>query len=318
MSTGPSHPRIPLLACEYRTPNQESLLISDVNSKSNDHMQTFATVVTLPYGLRNYSVDRLKEMCQEHIEAISTEANIIGDPSSLKCKLLQVICHFQESDPIAKRACIYLPSGFLRKMLIMMQNNLLRKAIMVNRLHYAKAQLLTFSEDSASEALKNLQNPPAIPLPPNLSARMMNRQIKGGFHLVLEDLQPKVIDDFDWELRHKRKDTWALCLCTFLVLCLCVEEIQVAVDGFAQYKISNEGGNPTLIRQFATEICRRLEKETLGHTWYLLTGKMDGLKRHNPFRYGFSADDKSTRSVSEIKLVNDLRQIMSDHGNWLP
>lgn len=204
--------------------------------------------------------------------------------------------------------------GILNLKLTVIQNTLVRKAIMVNRIHYVKAQYLTFSEDSGSEALKNLQNPLEFPPPLDfLTAIIMNSQIKAALNSLLEDQQKGLIEEFDWELRRKGNDTWAICLCAYLVISLTVEELQVAVDGFAQFKTS-KGGDPILIHNYATEICRRLEKNVLEHAWFLLHSKINGLKKRNSFVHGFPAGE-SNRSKSEVKLIQDLGQIMSDHGN---
>jgi hypothetical protein len=109
MSTGNSHPPLYLLVCEYLPPNEKFLHITDPTQDSNINIRTFATVRTLQYALRNYSVEYLIEKCLDHIEAISDSQNIIGDPTTLSVKVLQAACRFQEAEQIGKRACIYLP-----------------------------------------------------------------------------------------------------------------------------------------------------------------------------------------------------------------
>jgi hypothetical protein len=317
MSTDPSHPPISLLVCEYLESDQKSLLISDLTPESNDYMRTFATVSTLQYGLRDYNVDDLKEKMLNHIIAISKWERIIEDSETLSWKLLRAICRFQEADPTAQRVCIYSFQKFSTQKLNLSQKNLLCKAIMVNRIQYVKGIRIAFSEDSASKAVENLINPPAnLPSGPFLSARTLNRQIKGILNLLLEDLQKDFLDEFDWELRRKENDTWALCLCSYLAFAMCVERLQIAVDGFVQFQISKGDRDPKLIQQYGTEICRRLEKCTLEHAWLLLTGKLRSLlKTNNPFKYGVPKEKNSSKNESEMNLVNDLRQIMIDHGN---
>jgi len=107
MSTGRAHPPITLLACEFIPPNQEFLLVSDLTPETNDYMQTFATVRTLQYGLREYNVGQIKQKCKDHIEAISNPRNIMGDRSTLGYKILLAICRFLEAVPASKQARIY-------------------------------------------------------------------------------------------------------------------------------------------------------------------------------------------------------------------
>jgi hypothetical protein len=190
---------------------------------------------------------------------------------------------------------------------------------MVNRIHYAIDHLITFNEESASKSLENLQNPPATP--PSLSflsAKVLNRQIKGVFHFLQKELQKGVLDEFDKELRQKNKDDWALYLCTFLVLCMCAEEIQVATDGIVLKIISDEGGDPTKpsrARQVGIEVCSRIERYVLGHSWILVHGKLNGvLRKPNIFIHGCPIDDESGHTESVVNLVDDIRQIITDHS----
>jgi hypothetical protein len=318
MSTGFLHPPISLLVCEYLPPDEKFLLVSDLTQDSNNNTRTFATVRTLQYALRNYSVEHLKRKCQDHIEAISSLQNIIGNPEKLSVKVLRATCRFQEAENIGKRACIPPSSGIRNKKLIMRQHNLLGKAIMINRIRYVMGRTICFSDASVSEAVANLQhmstNPPSLSF---LSARVLTRQIKGTLDRLLEDLTKELLDDFTWELKQKRTETWPVCLCTLLVLCLIAEEVQMAVNGFVPFKISKgDTGDSELIRQYGIEVCRRLETQILEHCWVLLTGKLKGmLKKHNPFRHGYTTDDKFVQTQAQRNLIDDLRQVLSDHGN---
>lgn len=107
VSTGSSHPPIFLLVSEYLPPNKEFLDIADLTPESNDHMPTFATVSSLQYGLREYSIDQLRGRCLKHIETISNWKYILGDNESLSWKLLRAICRFQEADPSSNQVGIH-------------------------------------------------------------------------------------------------------------------------------------------------------------------------------------------------------------------
>ena len=112
LSTGECHPLISLSICEYLPLNHKSLLISDLDTESNDCMQTFATVSTLQYGIRNYNVDGLRPKLWGHIEAISKQEKLMGDEESLSWKLLQAICCFHEAHPPTEPVCLRLPGKF--------------------------------------------------------------------------------------------------------------------------------------------------------------------------------------------------------------
>ena len=83
----------------------------------------------------------------------------------------------------------------MSKRLTTIQNDLLAKAIMVNRLHYVLGRTITFSADSVSEAVASLQNV-ATNLPPlsRLTARVLTKQMKGAMNDLLNDLTKELLD----------------------------------------------------------------------------------------------------------------------------
>jgi hypothetical protein len=188
----------------------------------------------------------------------------------------------------------------------------------MNRIHYVMSRQIVFNKDSAFNAVSSLQHKSEIPPLPSLSSRVLTRQIKGVMTLLLEDLTIEVLQELDGQLRQKETETWAICLCTFLVLCMCAEEIQVAVDAFVIFKASREDGHSSPIDHSGTRVCGKLEKESLEHSWLLLNGILKRiLKKDHPFRYGCEIEAEPGQNGAEMKLVKDLRQLMIDHGNRL-
>ena len=130
---------------------------------------------------------------------------------------------------------------------------------MVNCIHYVMSRIITFSDDSAHEAIGSLQNPPTVLLSQRtISARLLNRQIKGAMNLLLQELTRDLLEGLNWEVRRKTRESWALCFCANLILCMCVEQLQVAIDALVIYKISCEGRDPALTHKSGIEICRGL------------------------------------------------------------
>jgi hypothetical protein len=211
----------------------------------------------------------------------------------------------------------------LSERLTVIQNDLLAKAIMVNRLHYVLGQTITFTEDSASEAVGSLQNRATnLPTLSCLSARVLTKQIKGAMTDLLTDLTKDLLGLFNWELRHKRQETWLLCLLTHLILCTCVEIIQVQVDAFIVFRTEHSSVDPETVRRCGTEICRRLETVVLEHSWKLIRGKLKTLlRKRNPFKYGYQTEevevDGGVEKEAEMNLINEFRDIMSDQGKHL-
>jgi len=191
---------------------------------------------------------------------------------------------------------------------------------MINRLHYVLGQTITFSIDSIDKAVTSLRNAaPNLPRRSCVSARVLTKQMKGAMNDLLNDLTKELLDQYNWELRNKRPETWALCLLTHLILCICAEQVQIQVDAFIVLRISHGDCDPETIRRCGTEVCRRLENVVLGHSWDLIRGKLKTLlSKRNPFKYGYhQMNEGGVENEAERNLVNDFLQLKIDHGNCL-
>jgi hypothetical protein len=189
---------------------------------------------------------------------------------------------------------------------------------MVNRLHYVLGRAVTFTTDSIDEAVTSLHKiVPDLPSRSNVSARALTRQVKGTMNDLLIDMTKDLLDQYNWELRDKRPETWVLCILTHLILCMCAEEIQIQVDSFIVWRVSHGDCDPEDIRRRGTEVSRRLENVVLEHSWDLIRGKLKTrLRKRNPFKYGYQVNEGGVQKEAEMNLVNDLRQLKTDHGNF--
>lgn len=187
---------------------------------------------------------------------------------------------------------------------------------MVHRLQSVMKRFINFSDDSASKAVGSLKTQTAD-LPPfsPLSSKGLSKQIKGTMNLLLHELTTAVLDRFDWQLRGQKKESWLLCLATMIVICMCMEQAQISIDGFCLHRTSSEGGDPRLIQQYGTGACHNIEKMAAEYTSLLL--KMLGgiLSEHNPFKLGCTENGAPCRSETEVNFVNEIRQLMIRYSN---
>jgi hypothetical protein len=193
---------------------------------------------------------------------------------------------------------------------------------MMNRIQYVMGRHIVVNSNSSLNHVESLEHQSEFPPMASLSARVLTRQIKGIMNLLLEDLTKKVLQELDWQLRKRGTEYGLIYLCTFLVLCMCAEELQVAIDGFVLFKSSSKSpsgdGDPSHIVQRGTEACSKLEKETIENSWILLNAILKRiLKKHNPFRYRSEMECEPGQNEAKANLMKDLRQLMVDHGNHM-
>jgi hypothetical protein len=196
-------------------------------------------------------------------------------------------------------------------------------AIKITTIYHLLARRFLFTEDSLLEmaGIPQYQSTD-LPSQRSNSSKVVNQQIKAELHELLKKLIPKVLLELDGRLRHQKKETWASCLCALLLLCTCVEEIEVVVDAFILSKSSSEGGDPATIRQVGLNISRGLEERALEHLHLLLDGLLKGITRkQNPFKpsvqvEGEAGPNEVGMSEAEIMLTNELRQIIDKHSRF--
>lgn len=191
---------------------------------------------------------------------------------------------------------------------------------MVNRLHYIAGRIVPLTDDSASDAVRRLHKPRSRPVSSNNSsnvspARFLATQIKGIWHHMLEDMQIYVLDKLHSELQQSNNDSPILLLCVYLVICLCAEEVQVAVTAFALHAIhfQNADADKTYAESIGSN--RKLEKH-IERTWTCLRGKLNGVARKTEFCEGGSLMKGGLNLLeSEANFLTDLRRLVIDHGS---
>jgi hypothetical protein len=199
--------------------------------------------------------------------------------------------------------------------------------IEITTIYHLLARRFLFTEDLFLEtAVSDIPQYQSTDLPSQRSnsSNVVNHQIKAELHELLKKLIPKALLELDGRLRHQKKGTWASCLCVLLLICTCVEEIQVVVDAFILSKSSREGGDPTPIRQSGINISRGLEERTLEHLQLLLDGLLKGvgvIKKQSLFKASVQVKDEAApnkvgMNKAEINLTNELRQIIDEHSRF--
>src|SRR5271170_7395685 len=144
--------------------------------------------------------------------------------------------------------------------LIGKQKGLLQKALKVYWIQYAMSRRFTFSQQTAASATARLRNSSTvIASQPDISARVLNRQLKGALKILYEEQLKGLLQGLENEYKFKTRESWVLCFCTNLILCLIVAQLQIAIDGLVIYNISTKGEDPLHAIEDGSKCCRQLE-----------------------------------------------------------
>jgi hypothetical protein len=121
---------------------------------------------------------------------------------------------------------------------------------------------MTFSDDSAAEVLRNVEpfEDLEAPMPTAfLSSRLLSRQVKYVMNKIHRDLTETVLEGLERSMRSRTKDSWGTSFCTILILCLCMEGLQVAADSFVVCDMLCKGPESQYRRDESYEACQHLE-----------------------------------------------------------
>jgi hypothetical protein len=118
-----------------------------------------------------------------------------------------------------------------------------------------------------SSTIKILEMPNSIGLAesmlrPQTSSYLLNLQIKYVLLKMARELASQTLEGLEKSLRSRTKDSWPVSFCTILLLCMCIEEIQIAANIFTMMEAVTTGKqHPT--ENPAVEPCRTLELSPL-------------------------------------------------------
>ena len=146
-------------------------------------------------------------------------------------------------------------------------------------------------------------------------------------HILLQETTRQVLGSLEKELKLRTKASWAPCFCTILLLCICTEELQVAVDGFAVHTVLNKDRIPPISRETGIQVSRKLEHllyadcANLFHSIYRSRKPKTGQRYEqgfNPIRDGLEANEDEGLTPEMRNLVEDIRDILAIEGRTLP
>jgi len=142
-------------------------------------------------------------------------------------------------------------------------------------------------------------------------------------HSLLRDLTQDVLRDLEKKLMKRTEASWAPCFCTILILCICVEEVQASIDGFAVHSSKKKAGEGAISREDSIGISRRLDDllfadcKVLFHGIYRSGKGSSGQKNEtvfNPIRFEVQIDESKGLTQEMCDLVEDIRDILDVHG----
>jgi hypothetical protein len=201
---------------------------------------------------------------------------------------------------------------------------MLRQASMLYLMHGFMGRTITIADGTGYEAFKHFDNLKELTYDFEVTSKILSRQLKHAMHLLLQETTRDVLTSLERELRTRSRRSWAPCFCTILILCICVEELQIAVDGFAIYRATRKSATNCFSRASAFEASRKLDNllyddcKMRFHTIYNSHKPKLGLKNEkggfNPIRDAYDVSERTGVSQAMHELVGEIHEILEDSG----
>lgn len=185
--------------------------------------------------------------------------------------------------------------------------------------YYFMSHVVTFSAESLSTVRESMGFPTA-PQDPDLSSRLLNRQLKYVVSFFQRGLTKTVLRRLEASMRSTAKDAWGPTFAATLVLCVCIERLQIAADTFVVCEMKKRQEDRVVsgyTRRHSFEACCALDDYLYGrcfklfHDVYKTYNKGDA-GGFNPLRDSDHTKGKLDQAT-EI-MVSSIRKLIRESG----
>ena len=182
---------------------------------------------------------------------------------------------------------------------------------MLHSMHYFMGRTITYSDDSSATITQKLKRPSLCLWNSNVVSNLLNRQVKFAMHSLRVETTNEILKYLETQLRTRDKGFWATAFSIIIILCMCMEEAQMAMNGIVMHKRTHQ--NEALSPEIMVGKCRKLDEYPFRHATELFHATFK-TRKYNPIRDGFQAGEDRTPSHDLETFVNAMRSIMHHYG----
>lgn len=194
-------------------------------------------------------------------------------------------------------------------------------------MHFVMSRVISFTRESANKVVQSIRLPMQRPYKYNVSSKLLNYQIKRELNILQYESTSEILEKLQTELRRRSRASWATSFCVILILSMCMEAVQIAIDGFIVQKMleSNGTNSFSVSRHDGLDIARRLDNRPfkdcmdIFHMIYRSGETRTGTNKgeFNPIRDGIRLDEAQGIDEDTVQLVNEIRRIMREHRMYI-
>jgi hypothetical protein len=188
----------------------------------------------------------------------------------------------------------------------------LNKALMLHASYY-------FTKASQNKLAKGLYHSTPQREQDYAVSRLLNRQLKHEMYKLQRKILPAVLEDLEKDLKTRSKSCWASSFCVVLIVLMCMEEMQICMDGFTMHSKVYQTEDKISSDEYI-DTCRQVDHLLYTH----LTGLFHGVYKStnpksksksyvNPIRDGPQLDEDDGLDEDAVDLVEEIREIILEN-----
>jgi hypothetical protein len=186
-------------------------------------------------------------------------------------------------------------------------------------MHYIMSRLIIIEPSSASQVFAKLQKPHVLPYNERiLSSNIINLQLKCQMIALLRETTAQVLSGLECILEGTRgkQTTWSTAFCLMIVVCSCIEAVEIATDAIIVVKMQKAEMTPADTSR--AKHCQELEQVVFDHVKavFMYAYKSHKIQRNggfNPIRDGLELNEEKGITLPMVELVQDVRRIIEVH-----
>lgn len=176
---------------------------------------------------------------------------------------------------------------------------------------------ITFSSGSSRKVKENLKGRPGS-WGSNLLSPPLNRQVKSKMHGLRVQLTQEVLSGLEKTIKTRSKEAWITSFSVIILLCICMEQAQIAIDGLFMHKKEHQPEEDIPASEIVVDMYRKFDDHLFRHLteFFHEVFRTRKSRIYNPIRDGYQTNRAECNGEGTEQLVKEVRRIINDHGSY--
>lgn len=178
----------------------------------------------------------------------------------------------------------------------------------------ARPSVFTASSDQPAQVMDLMTDPGKV-----YTSRLLNHQTKGIFHRLAMTYTQEIFTMLEKLTRSRDRSAWPICFASMLILCVCMERLQMLAVG--QTAFARSENQETIPEDEPQKTCHAMEDIPFGqltHIFHVIY-RTHKNEQHsfNPFVRGWISGDIPPFDRAAMKMVSEIKEKVFENCAFL-